>query len=157
MLFADLSFVNPCGDHITAAIVENGAAAKARVAAKGVHYARLVNDPRNIITVAFESGGRVVDGGFCARAVRLAQGLEEDQRGGVAYARAINRLRTRLSVVHWRANAINAQKLTNAVRRRVKGGGGYLPPVGPGGLGGGIGAAGHMAVALGGGGGGGGG
>src|SRR4051812_24779629 len=104
--------------------------------------ALLLNNPRNVLAVVFEAGGRAVDGGFCARAVRTALGLEEDQRGGAAYARAINRLRTRMSVVHWRANAMNAQKLINAVRRRIAGGGGYLPPVGPGGLGGGIGAAG---------------
>jgi hypothetical protein len=135
---ADLSFTSPCLTHnITAAKEVDGAALAKRTAQKHKHYATLVVDPNGVTPFVFETGGRMSDGGFIAKAVRLALGLSEDEAHGTAYARLLASVRTRLSVAHWRANALNARKLLTAVRRRAEGGGGFLPPVGAGGLGGG--------------------
>ena len=124
----DVSLTNPCKTtHITAAAETDGAAASRRKREKVSKYEALVNDARCILPLVVEAGGRTDDSGAVTRLARLALGMSADDKGGVAYARLVARLRTRISVVLWRLNATNLRRMINAVRRRVERGGAFQP------------------------------
>ena len=139
LLLVDVSVTHPgTGENLAAAAEVDGAAAAKRAMAKDKKYAALVNNPRSILSYVVETGGRVHDGGVVTQLVRAALGLLPGEKS-VAYARAVTRMRTWLSVVHWRFVGRGARKMIHAVRRRADGGGALLPPSGAGGLGGGVG------------------
>jgi hypothetical protein len=142
-LYADIAFANPSSNkHISAAAAVDGGAAATAAADKRKHYSVFFNNPNGphgIRPLIVETWGRVVDHGFFASAARMAVGAVAPGAGGAAYARVLRELRLRTSVVVWRFAALHAHRLVKAVARQVAGGGDFLPPVGVGGLGGGLG------------------
>lgn len=146
LLLVDFSIVHPCSiKYITEAKDKDGAAADKRVGEKKAKYEEAVNDASRIMPLVFETGERMRDGpspGFLVRAARLALGVPEGSKEhGAEVAGLVADLRVTLSVVFWRGVALKMQRLINAVRRRIDGGGlAYLPAVGLGARGGGVGA-----------------
>jgi hypothetical protein len=141
-LFADVSYANPSAYiHTSAAAATDGGAAGNRKTHKLKWYGRFFHDVRSIRPLVVECGGRVVDCGFLSDAAAMATGVVGPGAGGLAYARVLSEMRLRISHIVWLSNVHAARRLVDAVARRVAGGGvAFLPPIGLGGAGGGLGA-----------------